>query len=204
MASEIVNETISLFISKLSDATGYKYVKSSRSLKKTVGQIVFEVLFFSSKWNDDDSIEINADFRISYKKYGAASTIHGIVASKSFQPDKEYWYDISSEDKFDETLKYFEAELQATAVDLADRFDKDFNDACRYLLEEKFNEYKVFFDFLIDVLGEEKVLYRVTEFTERLSESDRQQIADYKKGIKNKAWMLNRSNLRFVADNGYI
>lgn len=89
-------------------------------------------------------------------------------------------------------------------MDLADRFDKDFNDACRYLLEEKFNEYKVFFDFLIDVLGEEKVLYRVTEFTERLSESDRQQIADYKKGIKNKAWMLNRSNLRFVADNGYI
>ena len=88
------------------------------------------------------------------------------MASKSFQPDKEYWYDISSEGKF--------------------------------------NEYNVFFDFLIDVLGEEKVLYRVTEFTERLSESDRQQIADYKKGIKNKAWMLNRSNLRFVVDNGYI
>ena len=62
----------------------------------------------------------------------------------------------------------------------------------------------MFFDFLIDVLGEEKVLYRVTEFTERLSESDRQQIADYKKDIKNKAWMLNRSNLRFVVDNGYI
>ena len=126
------------------------------------------------------------------------------MASKSVQPDKEYWYDISSEGKFEETLKYFETELQATAVDLADRFDKDFNDACRYLLEEKFNEYNVFFDFLIDVRGEEKVLYRVTEFTERLSESDRQQIADYKKGIKNKAWMLNRSTLRFVVDNGYI
>ena len=136
------NETISLFISKLSETTGYKYLKSSRSLKKTVGQIVFEVLFFSSKWNDDNIIEINADFRVSYIKFGAASTIHGIVASKSFRPEQGYWFDISSEDK--------------------------------------------------------------NEILEQLSESDKQQIDDYKNGNKNKAWMLNRSNMRFVVDNGYI
>lgn len=199
-----VNETISLFISKLSEATGYKYLKGSRSLKKTIGQMVFEVIFFSSKWNDDNDIEINADFRVSYKKYGAASTIHSIVAGKSFQPDKGYWYDISNKNKFEEMLKYFEMELQTTAVDLSDRFNEDFEDACQYLLEEKFNEYHVFFDFLIDVLGEERVMYRVNEFIEQLNESDKQQIADYKKGVKNKAWMLNRSNMRFVADNGYI
>ena len=202
--SEKVNETISLFISKLSESTGYKYLKSSRSLKKTVGQIVFEVLFFSSKWNDDNIIEINADFRVSYKKYGAASTIHGIVASKCFRPDTGYWFDISSEDKFEKTLNYFEIELQTTVVDLSNRFDKDFKDACQYLLEEKFNVYHVFLDFLMDVLGKEKVMYRVNEFIEQLSESDKQQIADYKKGIKNKAWMLNRSNIRFVVENGYI
>lgn len=198
------NETISLFISKLSETTGYKYLKSSKSLKKTIGQIVFEVIFFSSKWNDDNNIEINADFRVSYKKYGATSSIHSIVASKGFQSGKEYWYDISSKDKFEETLKYFEMELQTTAVDLSNRFDKDFKDACQYLLEEKFSEYHVFFDFLIDVLGEESVMYRVNEFIEQLSDSDKQQIADYKKGVKNKSWMLNRSNMRFVVDNGYI
>ena len=49
MMSGKANETISLFISKLSEATGYKYLKSNRSLKKTIGQMVFEVLFFSSK-----------------------------------------------------------------------------------------------------------------------------------------------------------
>ncbi len=202
--SEKVNETISLFISKLSETTGYKYLKSSRSLKKTIGQMVFEVIFFSSKWNDDNNIEINADFRVSYKKFGALSTIHSIVASKSFQNDKEYWYDISSKDKFEETLKFFEMELQTTAVDLSDRFNKDFKDGCQYLLEEKFNEYNVFFDFLIDVLGEERVMYRVNEFVEQLNESDMQQIADYKEGVKNKTWMLNRSNMRFVVENGYI
>ena len=90
-----------------------------QELKKTIGQIVFEVIFFSLKWNDDNNIEINADFRVSYKKYGATSSIHSIVASKGFQ-------------------------------------------------------------------------------------SDKQQIADYKKGVKNKSWMLNRSNMRFIVDNGYI
>ena len=87
---------------------------------------------------------------------------------------------------------------------MSDRFDKDFKAACQYLLEEKFNEYNVFFDFLVDVLGEEKVMYRVNEFMEQLSESDKQQIADYKKGAKDKPWMINRSNMRFVADNGYL
>ena len=81
-------------------------------------------------------------------------------------------------------LKYFETELQTTAVDLSDRFDKDFKAACQYLLEEKFKEYNVFFDFLVDVLGEEKVMYRINEFMEQLSESDKQQIADYKKKIR--------------------
>lgn len=40
--SEKVNDTIALFISKLSETTGYKYLKSRSSLKKTTGQIVFE------------------------------------------------------------------------------------------------------------------------------------------------------------------
>ena len=62
----------------------------------------------------------------------------------------------------------------------------------------------MFFDFLVDVLGEEKVIYRVNEYIEQLSDSDKQQIADYKNGARNKTWMLNKSNMRFVADNGYI
>ena len=62
----------------------------------------------------------------------------------------------------------------------------------------------MFFDFLVDVLGEEKVMYRINEFMEQLSEFDKQQIADYKKGAKDKTWMLNRSNMCYVADNGYL
>lgn len=41
-----VDETISLFITRLSESTGFKYLKSRRALKNTVGPIVLEILFF--------------------------------------------------------------------------------------------------------------------------------------------------------------
>jgi len=34
--------------------------------------------------------------------------------------------------------------------------------------------------------------------------SKRSQIDDYKKGIRNKTWMLNRNNIRYIVDNDVI
>ena len=198
-----VDETISLFITRLSERTGFKYLKSRRALKNTVGPIVLEILFFSSKWNGEGSVEINADLRISYKKYGAASTAQSTVAGVSFRPDNGYWYDISDSDKFENVLKQFEKDLKDTAVDIFIRFETDYESACQYLLDEKFYEYKVELDFLEEVLGDEKIKYRVNEIVEALTDSERQQIEEYKKGAKNKMWVLNRCNLRFIVEKGY-
>lgn len=198
-----VDETISLFITRLSERTGFKYLKSRRALKNTVGPIVLEILFFSSKWNGEGSVEINADLRISYKKYGAASTAQSTVAGVSFRPDNGYWYDISDSDKFENVLKQFEKDLKDTAVDIFIRFETDYESACQYLLDEKFYEYKVELDFLEEVLGDEKIKYRVNEIVEALTDSERQQIEEYKKGAKNRMWMLNRCNLRYIVEKGY-
>lgn len=205
--SEVVktfDDKISLFISKLSETTGFKYLKSRRALKYTVGSIVFEVLFFSSKWNEPENIEINADLRVSYKKYGEASNICSIIAAKSFRPDENYWFNISTDDKFDEVLKLFDEELHVTVVELAERFEKDFYAATRYLLDEKFYDYNVELDFLEDILGEDKIMYRVHEISEALSDAERQQVEDYRNGARNKQWMLNRCNLHYIVDKGYI
>lgn len=62
-----VEETKTRLICELSTVTGFKYLKSG-ILKKTVKDIVFEINFFSSKWNaSGQSIEVNADLRIIYK-----------------------------------------------------------------------------------------------------------------------------------------
>jgi len=165
---------------------------------------VFEVLFFSSKWNCEGSVEINADLRISYKKYGAASTAQSTIAGISFRPDNGYWYDISDDNKFESVLMQFEKELLNTAVDLSKRFEINFESACQYLLDEKFYEYKVQLDFLEDVLGREIIKNRADEIVVALTESEHQQIQEYKNGAKNKQWMLNRCNLRFIVDKGFV
>ena len=193
---------IASFIIKLSEATGFKYLKSQRALKQTIGSMVFEVSFYSSKWNLwPESIQINAAMWVSYKKYGVGPRAANTIASKSIQAENDYWFDITTAEKYEEVLALFVRELNSTAVDLADRFRKDPELAAKYLLDEKFYEYRVALDFLEDILGADAIQYRITEMVEALSDDERQQIMDYKNGARNKTWMLNRCNLRYIADN---
>lgn len=92
-------------------------------LKKTVKDIVFEINFFSSKWNESgQSIEINAELRLIYKTYGKLP-VDNVVASMSYQPENGYWYDISTESRLLETRNILEKRFQETAMDLVHRFE---------------------------------------------------------------------------------
>ena len=63
-----VEEAKARLIGELATITGFKCLKSG-ILKKTIKDIVFEINFFSSKWNaSGQSIEVNADLRVVYKK----------------------------------------------------------------------------------------------------------------------------------------
>ena len=65
-----VDEAIEKLITSLSEAIGWKYLKSQRCLKKTVGDLVFEIDFYSSKWNSShERVEINAGFSMWNKSY---------------------------------------------------------------------------------------------------------------------------------------
>lgn len=78
-----VAEAKTRLIQELSEITGFKYLKSG-VLKKTVKDIVFEINFFSSKWNESgQSIEINAELRLIYKTYGKLP-VDNVVASMSW------------------------------------------------------------------------------------------------------------------------
>ena len=132
-----VEETKTRLICELSTVTGFKYLKSG-ILKKTVKDIVFEINFFSSKWNaSGQSIEVNADLRIIYKKYGKLP-VDNVIASMSYNPKDGYWYDISTESKLLETKNILEKRFRDTAMDLVKRFDEDYNAAIRYLFFEGF------------------------------------------------------------------
>lgn len=47
-----VEEATDMLMSGLAEDTGWKYLKSQRVIKQTVDKLVFEINFFSSKWNE--------------------------------------------------------------------------------------------------------------------------------------------------------
>ena len=195
-----VEDAKTRLIYELSIIIGFKYLKSG-VLKKTVKDIVFEINFFTSKWNaSGQSIEINADLRVVYKKYGKLP-IDNVVASMSYNPADGYWYDISTESKLLETRNILEQRLRETALDLVNRFECDYTSAIQYLFFEGFEKYNVHLDFIADNLGQEVIREKAQQIYAELSDEVKEQVVQYQNGAKNKSWMLNRCNLKYIVDN---
>ena len=162
---------------------------------------MFEINFFSSKWNaSGQSIEVNADLRIIYKKYGKLP-VDNVIASMSYNPKDGYWYDISTESKLLETKNILEKRFRDTAMDLVKRFDEDYNAAIRYLFFEGFEKYNVYLDFVADNLGQEIIKDKAQQIYEGLSDECKEQVIQYQNGARSKSWMLNRCNLKYIVDN---
>ncbi len=198
-----VEEATDMLMSGLAEDTGWKYLKSQRVIKQTVDKLVFEIHFFSSKWNESyKSVEVNADFRLVNKDYGKLP-VNNIVATIAYQPD-QYWYDISTEEKFESVYADLRQRIFGTAVSLYQAFEKDPAEATRRMFEEHFDEYNVHLDYVADMLGVDSIRAKASEIYQNLSEEMKKQVADYKQGVRNKTWMNNRCNLKYIIDNNII
>lgn len=197
-----------LFLS-LSEATGWKYLKSQHCLKKTVKDLVFEINFFSSKWNlSHQKVEVNAEFRLWCKNYGKLP-VNNVIAAISYHPklyhsNGGYWYDISTEEKLHSSFEDLNSRIQNTAVSLCTQFENDYLAATESLFREHFDEYNVHLDFIADKLGISVIREKAQEIYDSFSDEMRRQALEYKNGARNKAWMINRNNLRYMIDNNLI
>ena len=195
-----VEEARTRLIYGLSLVTGFKYLKSG-VLKKKIQDIEFEVNFFSSKWNTTgETVEIMAELSLIYKKYGKLP-IDNVVAFISYQPTSGYWYDISTESKLLDTMKILEESLRDTAIDLVSRFEADYTAAVQYLFLTGFEKYHVHLDFVADVLGQTAIEDKAQQIYDELTNDEKEQVAQYQNGARNKPWMINRCNLKYIADN---
>jgi hypothetical protein len=204
-----VTEAQEKLIGMLAESTGWKYLKSGRCLKKKIKDFVFEINFFSSKWNESHkSVEINADFRISYKKYGNV-TVDNIIAGVEYRADKDeseygYWYDISTEKKLLDVYEELNQKIQKTAVWAADSFERDVKTATESLFRDHFDELHVRLDFVADILGVDTIRDKAQEICDNLTDVQKKQVVDYRNGDRSKAWMLNRNNLKYIIDNNLV
>ena len=197
-----VEEATEKIFTKLTDSTGWKFLKSQRSLKKTFNtDLNFEILFFSSKWNaSGQNVEINAEFRVSYKKFGKLP-VDNIIAQVSYQPEGAYWYDISTEEKLSAVYEELNDRIQRTAVKLYNEFELDYKTAAEKLLNEYFDEYNVRLDFIAEILGKDAVLEKAQKIYDGLSDEMKLEVKEYIKGDRSKKWMINRNNLKYIIDH---
>lgn len=204
-----VEEATQKLFSNLSEATGWKYLKSQRCLKKTVEDLVFEIDFFSSKWNlSHQSVEVNAEFSISYKSYGKLP-VNNVIATMSYRPELYspnggYWYDISTEEKLVSVFEDLNNRIQNTAVSLCTKFENDYLAATENLFREHFDEYKVHLDFIADKLGISVIQEKAQEIYDSISDEMKRQALEYKNGARNESWMINRCNLKYILDKDLV
>lgn len=196
-----IEDAESTLLSAIANELGFQYLKSKKSLKKVIKDLVFVIDFYMCKWNKvGDKIEVNAGFHIYNKKYGKLPA-ESVVASKMYKPRDKEWYDITSEEKLSEVIKELSNTLKDEVLGLFLRFEKDYDEAVEFLLREKFEEFNVYLDFVADTLGEYTILQQAEQISSVFSDDIRVQIEEYRKGVRNKKWMLNRSNIKYIVDN---
>ncbi|MCR5147109.1 MAG: hypothetical protein K6B70_07225 [Clostridia bacterium] len=209
-----VDEAQEKLYTALAEVTSFKYLKSQKCLKKVIDNLVFEIDFFSSKWNKSyEIIDIEVQFVLTNKKYGK-ERVNNVIAEKSFRP-KSGWYDISTQTSWNKTYNDLKNEF-AVIVDLCNRFEEDFLSAIEYLYNELFEDYNVRIDFVTENLGISNVKEKIEEIYLSIPLEERE---TYKKirgelnrklemgdlrclrmdGVK--TWMVNRSNWKYVMDS---
>lgn len=205
-----VEEATQKLFTRLSEATGWKYLKSQRCIKKTVKDLVFEVNFFLSKWNISyKRVEVNAEFVLWCKSYGKLRA-NNVVAMMSYSPKRctsngGAWYDISTEEKLLSAFDELNRHIQQSAVSLCAQFEQDYLGAVEILFRDYFNEYHVYLDFIADKLGlSPAIKEKAQEIYDSLSDDMQRQVSAYKNGARNSPWMINRSNLKYIVDHDLI
>lgn len=205
-----VEEATQKLLTRLSESTGWKYLKSKQCIKKAVKDLVFEINFFSSKWNlSHQRVEVSAEFRLSCKNYGKLPA-NNIIAMISYHPelhnsDNGNWYDISTEEKLLSVFEELNRRIQQTAGSLCAQFEQDYLGAVESLFLDHFDEYNVHLDFIADKIGlSPAIREKAQEIYDSLSDDMRRQVLAYQNGARNSFWMINRSNLRYIVDNGLI
>lgn len=121
----------------LSEYTGWKYLKSQCCIRKRVGDIVFDINFYSSKWNVfGEHIEVQCEFAFWSKQFDKICNVNSKIGFVSLQPKNNDWYDIYTEKKLHAAIVDLKGKIDDYAIPLVKRFEDDYCDAIAYLSDD--------------------------------------------------------------------
>ncbi len=109
----------------LAECTGWKFIKSKPCLRQRMDDIVLELVFYSSKYNNlEDTVEMNCEFRIWCKAYDKVCNINSKIAYCLIRPDDGYWYDIASMSNLERAREDIKQKIGQYVMPAAEAFEK--------------------------------------------------------------------------------
>lgn len=201
-----VEDATSRLYNALSTYTGWNFLKSQRCLKKTIGDLVFQINFFTSKWNVSfERVEVQCECQMWCKKFDKTLNVKSQIGYYQFNPLNAEWYDISDERKLTIAIEQISKHLDKTVLPLCKAFEEDFTYAAIQLAEENnFKKYHIRLQFLDVYAGREYVYKLAQDYVDSLSDVMKQDMVKYKQGDRSKSWMINPSNLKYIIDNDLL
>ncbi len=201
-----VDEAISRLLIELSERTGWKYLKSSRCLKKVIGDLVLQLNLYSSKWNQyNEHIEIQLEFNMWSKRYDKKKTVHSFVACYRIEPDQSNWWEITYEEDLNNVIEKLHLEIVNHILPLSDKLEKDLKEGSVYLSKlDNFLKYKVRIRFIEDYAGGEYSKPLIKKYIDSLPQKVKDDIKGYNEGDKDRPWVNNSPNVKYIADNNLL
>lgn len=201
-----VEDAVSEFIFRISEATGWKLLKSQKIIKRTVGDLVFQINFHSSRWNQSyQNIEIQCECQLWCKKLDKSFNNRSGVGFIAFEPPKGAFWNITTLRSLEQAVRAVCEQIKHTVVPLSELFAVDFNRAVYELSKkEMFERYHVKIEFLDLYIDRESVVKAAQEYFCTLPKEQKRDIERYRNGAKDMAWMINPSNLKYIIDKQLI
>lgn len=125
----------------LAEYTGWKFLKSQRCLRKRIGDIVFDINFYSSKYNlSGEGVEVNCEFEFWNRKLDKVCNVNSKIGFVFFRSENNNWYDITTERRLMSTCDELKAKIDEYVIPVCKRFEEDYGSAIKYLSNEDMQE----------------------------------------------------------------
>lgn len=185
-------EYIDAFIAEVNEEIQWKYLKSSRTLKKKIGDVVFEIAFYSSKYNGADAqIEIRSECRVWCD--------YGMVAIFSFLENWDYWWDITSASKCQQVKRGLVVEIEKKVLPIVSMMQEDFaKGAMAMVTRDSFDRFSGDLQFIDECVGREQAIGLAKSYVDNFSTADWACVKSYLNGTDD---LCNEHNLKYLIDN---
>lgn len=121
----------------LAEYTGWAFLKSGPSLKKQIGDVVLDIVFYSSKYNNlQHVVDVNGEFRIWVRALDRTCNANSKIGSLNIRPENGGWYDLSTQDALNRALHDMQEKIKRYVFPAADAFEESQAKGLAYLGEQ--------------------------------------------------------------------